>query len=38
MLVYVFTGHIQLTTSNSIYSNGKATIAVDPNIKWKASK
>lgn len=36
--VRVYRTYPTYTTSNAIYSNGKATIAVDPNIKWRASK
>lgn len=36
--VRVYRTYATYTTNNSVYSNGNATIAVDPNIKWRASK
>lgn len=36
--VRVYRTYPTYSTDNHIYNNGKATIAVDPNVKWKSSK
>lgn len=36
--IRVYRTYATYSTDNHIYNNGKATIAVDPNVKWKSSK